>query len=222
MNMYKLSQTCQIHNLDKIYVEYFGKCINNRLFVEIGAYDGESVSNTSCLADLGWKGIYVEPIHENYLKCLDRHKSNDVIVSNLSIGLDEGIQKIYSNGILSSLDKTHADVGMSKFNYPQYKEDLCFQIQMKTFLKNYNVPRVFDLLVVDVEGKEHEVFYSFKLSEWRPKMIIVELMVDHQFFQDNSDYILKTKHLRHFIQTSNYKEIYRDEINTIFVDNDII
>jgi FkbM family methyltransferase len=220
--MYKLSETCQVPNLDKIYIEYFGRCINNRLFIEIGAYDGESVSNTSCLADCGWKGIYVEPIHEHYLKCLERHKNNNVIVSNLSIGMDEGIQKIYKNGILSSLDQSHAEIGISKFNYPQYQEDYCFQIQMKTFLKSYNVPKSFDLLVVDVEGKEHEVFYSFNFKEWRPKMIIVELMDEHEYFQEDSDIVLKNKHLRHHIQSSNYKEIYKDDINTIFIDNDII
>ena len=54
-----------------------------------------------------------------------------------------------------------------------------------TYLKNYNVPYEFDLLVVDVEGKEDEVFYSFNFKEWKPKMIIVELVDDHQYFQKN-------------------------------------
>jgi len=54
--MYTLSLTCQIPELDKIYSKYFGKD-TNRVFVEVGAFDGESVSNTSCLADAGWKGF---------------------------------------------------------------------------------------------------------------------------------------------------------------------
>ena len=47
--MYNLSPTCQIPGLDKIYEEYFGDTLG--LFVEVGAFDGESVSNTSGLAD---------------------------------------------------------------------------------------------------------------------------------------------------------------------------
>ena len=53
--MYTLSLTCQIPDLDKIYTKYFGED-TDRIFVEVGAFDGESVSNTSCLADAGWKG----------------------------------------------------------------------------------------------------------------------------------------------------------------------
>lgn len=220
--MYNLSKTCQIKNLDQIYEKYFGLFSNNRLFVEVGAYDGESVSNTSCLADAGWKGIYIEPVHENYLKCLERHYRNDVIVSNVSIGIEEGIQKIYNNGILSSLDKEHALIGVNKFKYPKYKEDSCFQLRMDKFLKNYNVPFNFDLLVVDVEGRESQVFDSFNLKEWRPKMMIIELVDDHQYFQDNLGILSKVKELRSLVQQSGYKEIFRDDINTIFVDHDIV
>lgn len=220
--MYSLSPTCQIKNLDEIYIKYFGLFTNNKMFVEIGAYDGESVSNTSGLADSGWRGIYVEPVHDFYLKCLERHKNNNVIVSNISIGLDEGIQKIYSNGILSSLDQDYAEIGVTKFNYPDYKEELCFQLRMDTFLKKYNVPYDFDLLVVDVEGKEHEVFYSLDFNKWKPKMLIIELVDDHEYFQDKTNVINEAKKLRNFIQMHNYNEIYRDDINTIFIKNDFI
>lgn len=218
--MYKASNTCQIPNLEKIYIEYFGKFVNNKSFVEVGAYDGESVSNTSFLADSGWRGYYIEPVHSSYIKCVERHLRNNVIVSNLAIGVSEGIQNIYSNGILSSLDEEHARLGVSKFNYPEYTKDVCYQIRMDTYLKNYNVPYDFDLLVVDVEGKEHEVFYSFDLNKWTPRMMIVELVDDHEYFQENSKIISKVRELRNFIYSYNYKEIYRDDINTIFVKND--
>lgn len=220
--MYKLSETCQIKDLDKIYTNYFGLFSNHRTFVEIGAFDGESVSNTSCLADSGWRGFYVEPIQENYIKCLGRHKNNNVIVANLSIGIEEGVQKIYGNGILSSLDKDHAELGITKFNYPNYSESICYQLRMDTFLKRYNVPHNFDLLIVDVEGKEHEVFYSFNLNEWKPKMLIVELVDNHSYFTDNSSIVTKVKLLRHHIEKYNYSEIYKDDINTIFISDDII
>ena len=42
-------------------------------------------------------------------------------------------------------------------------------------MERLEVPKNFDLLVVDVEGKESEIFQTFELNEWKPKMIIVEL-----------------------------------------------
>lgn len=220
--MYKLPETCQIPNLDQIYIEYFGKFANNKIFVEVGAYDGETVSNTSFLADSGWKGYYIEPIHSSYIKCLQRHHLNNVVVSNVSIGIEEGIKTIYNNDILSSLDKDHAEIGVSEFNYPNYTENVCFQIRMDNYLKNYNIPQEFDLLVVDVEGKEDEVFYSFDLNKWKPKMIIVELVDNHQYFQKNQFITSKVKRLREHIHNNNYQQIYRDDINTIFIRDDFI
>lgn len=218
--MYKLSSTCQIPNLAEIYTQYFGLFSNNRVFVEVGAYDGESVSNTSGLADSGWKGYYIEPVHSSYIKCLERHHQNNVVVANVSIGQEEGTQTIYTNSILSSLDENHAELGISKFNYPQYQKDICYQLKMDNFLKCYNVPNNFDLLVVDVEGREHEVFYSFDIQKWKPKMMIVELVDDHQYFQDNSQIVSKVKELRQFIVSNHYKEVYRDDINTIFINHE--
>jgi len=220
--MYTLSPTCQIENLNKIYTKYFGLFTNNRLFVEVGAYDGESVSNTSGLADSGWRGVYIEPVHEFYLKCVDRHKNNNVIVSNVSIGLEEGFQKTYKNGALSSLDQNYAQIGISKFNYPQYTEDICYQLKLETFLIKNNIPYDFDLLVVDVEGKEHEVFYSFDMNKWKSKMIIVELVDDHAFFKTNITIRDEVKNLREYIKSFNYNEIYRDDINTIFIKNNCL
>jgi hypothetical protein len=219
--MYNLPESCQIPELDKIYKKYFG-LFTNKVFVEVGAYDGESTSNTSFLSDLGWKGYYIEPVHSNYIQCLNRHIKNNTVVSNLSIGIEEGVKTIYTNGILSSLDKEHAELGVSKFNYPYYTENICYQLRMDTYLKNYNIPYNFDLFVVDVEGKEEEIFYSFDLNKWNPKMMIVELVDDHEYFQENKNVIQRVKNLREFINNFNYKQIYRDNINTIFIKNDFI
>jgi len=64
----KLSKSCQIPNLKKIYREIFGDCAFGT-FVEVGAFDGESFSNTSGLADFGWRGLYIEPISEFAIQC---------------------------------------------------------------------------------------------------------------------------------------------------------
>jgi hypothetical protein len=46
------------------------------LFVEVGAYDGESFSNTAGLADLGWRGHYLEPIPRYAAACAARHAAS--------------------------------------------------------------------------------------------------------------------------------------------------
>ena len=220
--MYNISKTCQIKNLNEIYLNYFGYP-SNGYFVEVGAYDGESFSNTSCLSDQGWNGLYVEPIYEFYLKCLKRHDKNDVIVANVAIGLEEKEVKIYQGDTLTTLDKAQVgrynEIDWSK--HISFFETTCDQMRLDTLMNKLEVPKNFDILVVDVEGKESEVFKTFELDEWTPKMLIVELEDEHESFQKYPELIVEIKELRNFIHKKGYVEIYKDHINTVFVKNEI-
>lgn len=219
--MYNVSKECQIENLNEIYKQYFGYP-SKGYFVEVGAYDGEFVSNTSCLADHGWEGLYVEPIHEFYTKCLNRHDKNNVTVANVAIGLTEGEHKIYKGETLTTLNHDqvlrYAEIDWAKTI--NFIEDTCDMIRLDTLMEQLNVPKGFDILVVDVEGKESEIFQTFDLDIWKPKMMIVELEDEHPEFVKYESYVNEIKQLRSFIHTKQYSEIYRDKINTIFIRNE--
>jgi FkbM family methyltransferase len=215
---YKPSPECQVQNLEQIYLKYFGYP-SKGYFVEVGAYDGEFVSNTSFLADLGWEGIYIEPIYEYFLKCSARHQNNNVSVVNAAVGTEEKEVTIFQGETLSTLNyeqvKRYSEIDWSKDM--KFSENKCVQLRLETLLSKENAPKDFDLLIVDVEGKESEIFRSFNLEEWRPKMMIVELEDQHPSFQKFPEYVEEIKTLRNFIVSNNYEEIYRDIHNTIFV-----
>lgn len=216
--MYKIPPNCQVDNLNELYVEYFGYP-SDGYFVEVGAYDGELFSNTACLADIGWKGLYIEPIYDYYLKCLKRHNRNDVTVANVAIGLDEGEKTIYRGDLLTTLDKDqlkrYSEIDWSK-NY-NFVEETCDQLRLDTLMEKIEVPKNFDILVVDVEGKESEVFETFDLLDWKPKMMIIELEDDHESFQIYPDYVNIIRKLRTEIIDSGYKEVSKNRWNTVFV-----
>ena len=68
---------------------------------------------------------------------------------------------------------------------------------------------------------EPEVFKTFELKEWNPKMIIVELEDEHPSFKKYESFVGGIKQLRQYIVDSGYCEIYKDHINTVFVKNEI-
>jgi FkbM family methyltransferase len=216
--MYKISPECQIKNLNEIYTKYFG-FPSDGFFVEVGAYDGEFVSNTSFLADIGWKGLYIEPVYEYYQKCLKRHENNDVTVANVAIGLEEKEVTIFKGETLSTLNyeqvKRYGEIDWA--SHIKFDENTCDQIRLDSLMNLLKVPKSFDILVVDVEGKESEIFQTFDLIEWSPKMLIVELEDEHPSFQKYPDLIEEIKNLRQFITSKNYREIYKDPVNTVFV-----
>ena len=53
-------------------------------------------------------------------------------------------------------------------------------------------------------------------------MMIIVLVDHHELFLDNPDIISRVKELRSFILNSGYHQIFEDDINTIFVSDDII
>ena len=92
---YPISDTCQVPKLSLIYEQYFGKRTDGT-FVEVGAYDGEYVSNTSGLSDVGWTGLYFEPVPSFSEKCKARHANNkNVRVVNTAVGDHDGVVTIH-------------------------------------------------------------------------------------------------------------------------------
>jgi FkbM family methyltransferase len=220
--MYIVSQTCQIKDLNSIYTKYFGYP-STGFFVEVGAFDGDTYSNTSCLADNGWKGIYIEPVEEYYAACLSRHKDNDVAVVQCAIGVHEGDADIFFGGCLTTCDpqqvKRYSEIEWTK-NTPFIK-GRCSQLRLDSLLIRHHVQPGFDILVVDVEGTENVVFDSFDIAKWKPKMMLVELEDEHGSFQKYENHVAAHKALRKDIISNGYVEIYKDEINTIFIREDL-
>lgn len=91
---YPVANTCQVpffKSLSDVYEFTFGYK-KAGVFVEVGAYDGESFSNTSGLADLGWEGHYLEPIPQYAAAAAARHASNAprVRVHTVAVGERDG------------------------------------------------------------------------------------------------------------------------------------
>lgn len=226
---YKLSKSCQIKKLSSIYEDFFG-AIDNGVFVEVGAYDGESFSNTSGLADRGWGGLYIEPIKFSYENCLKRHKNNNVKVLNNAIGTEDKKVKIYQSysvynndgdcAYLTTTKKSQMEIQrqVDWSTHISYVTEVCHQRRLEDVLVENNIPKNFDLLIVDVEGSEEDVLDSFNIGQWNPKMLIIEVEEDSRHYKKFDEFIERNKLLRKKIHDYGYtEELYRDHVNTIFI-----
>jgi len=213
---YRISNTCQVPKLDFLYEKYFGQT-DNGIFVEVGAYDGDYVSNTSCLADLGWKGHYIEPVPKYYNKCINRHKQNrHTKVSNFAIGAYNGRIQINVSGPMSTIDKetekVFKNLAWSKDHISNQYIDVD-QITLDSYLATNDVERSFDLLVIDVEGYEWEVLKGLDIQLWNPKMVIIEL---HDQNPDYPHLMEQCQHIVKYFEANAYRVIYKDFSNTIY------
>lgn len=212
-----ISATCQIPILKEIYHWYLP---DKGTFVEVGAFDGESYSNTSCLADIGWSGFYIEPVPEFAYKCLNRHKNNDVKVFPLAISDENEKLFLEIGGALS----TASEGTKTAYNKISWAQNVEFgsrievqAITLNEFLAHNKISTKFELLVVDVEGLEEKVFKALHLDFWKPKMIIVELCDYHKSFEISPALQSSAKRVRDKILAADYMQVYADTINSVFV-----
>jgi FkbM family methyltransferase len=112
-----VSNSCQIPNVRSLYGE-LGLSPNSGVFVEIGGFDGETFSNTSFLADQGWRGLYVEPIPELCASIRARHLLNRVAVERAAVGEAAGLTTLHLMGALwTASEKTkeaYAEIDWAK------------------------------------------------------------------------------------------------------------
>jgi FkbM family methyltransferase len=220
---YTVDKECQVENLPAIYEEVFGRR-NVGVFVEVGAMDGQSHSNTCGLADIGWGGLYIEATKKYALACYERHKNNKKVqVVRRAISDHEGTLRFHLANALTTADSlsqdAYAAMDWSKPSLSHTYEEVPCTTLNKT-LQEFGIPAGFDLLVIDVEGHEQEVLNGVTLTEWKPKMIIIEIQDEHPDFLKlpNADvFVTRCKALRTHIESCGYVLRYKNTINSVYV-----
>jgi len=210
---------CQIENVGGLYEKYLGP-INDGLYVEVGAFDGVSHSNTLGLARRGWSGILVEPHPQAAAKLRTNYAQfPNVVIEQVAIGKSDGdILQLSNAGTLSSTSKAiteHYKLLTWASRALNTGSQEVESIRLDTLLEKHNPHRI-DLLVVDVEGSEVDVFSGFDIKRWRPEMIIVELTENHPDFHSFRHGVAE---IYLDILGEGYIPVFKDSLNTVFVEN---
>jgi FkbM family methyltransferase len=195
---YPISVSCQIGILDGLYQHCFGRRKSGQ-FVEIGAYDGETFSNTCGLADLGWHGLYIEPMPGSFERCRTRHAGNPAITTlNLAIGATDATAFMVDEGPLTHIQEApRQDAVEVKIR------------RLDDVLAEQGIKAGFDLMVVDVEGFEQAVFAGFDLARWHPSVIVIE--ISEIAPQDAGKAAIAQR-----LRATGYRLLFQDAINSVF------
>jgi FkbM family methyltransferase len=216
--MYKKGFQCQVPHLSELFVERFGY-ITDGSFVEIGAFDGYTWSNTWGLAEAGWKGLMVEPQPEFFDKCVERHGQNPRInLECCCIGSEDKDEvKLFLGKSISTTVLERVEL-YAEFDWSSYlgmKEEefiVCPMMTLDTLLEKHHWKEGFEVLVVDVEGAEPAVLSGFDLELWKPRMVIIEL---HEEYPDER-LSANAGSVGRLFARCGYEKLYADQINTIF------
>lgn len=219
---YPQQQDCQIPYLAHLYALFLGER-ENGIFVEIGANDGVLVSNTWGLAARRWTGVMAEPVPSLAEACRRNHRQHPgVVVVETAVGDGSHAQITLSlAGAFTTanpeLNREYGTIEWSSFE--QTGREIVVKAQtLDNLLTEQGVAPDFDVLVVDVEGFETAVFSGFSLTQWRPRMMIIELADTHPKFSTTR---VADAHLGHSLIQAGYVVVFKDAVNTVFVRDDI-
>ena len=174
-----------LNQLDKqmeAYLDYDGG-----YFVELGANDGVSQSNTLYFERYRrWRGLLVEPAPHNYLKCRANRSAENRIHCAACVSFEydrEFVRIAYSNlmstpmGVSTDIADPLAHARSGRQFLGQAEDVFEYGAVARTLndlLKESGAPAVVDFLSLDVEGAELEVLRGVDHAAYRFKFILVE------------------------------------------------
>jgi len=169
------------HEEDEVLAKIFGNWPKPGRFLDIGAADGISCSNTwRLVTERNWGGLMVEPnpphfakLQQNLFKLPPAQQAG---ITPLSVGVstEHGLVKFWSCGdLVSTAVPGHKKLWEKSLNKEtQYQEIYVQMLTVEDILDQFKGP--FDLVSIDTEGSSADIFIRMPIKEMAPKVIIVE------------------------------------------------
>lgn len=174
-------------------------------FIQIGANDGRSIGGLNGgdddpdpiykhVIENGWSGVLVEPVKHIFEELKDNYKGiNNLYFENSAINNGSDYRDFYriktSNKKLpwfyEKLGTFYLDVLLKeRCSIPNIEDHIIKEkvkcIGFNQLLKKYSVEKI-DLLVIDTEGHDYEIFKEITFEHIRPRAILME----HKHISEN-------------------------------------
>lgn len=193
---------------DKYLNEIIFKNKYNGTFVDVGAYDGLTISNTYIFEKYyNWKGICIEANPDVIPKLKENRNS---IVVNKGVSDKKEIKKFNKiagiHSMMSGFIEDYHHIQMPLIQKKINNQILDIEcLSLMEILNEHNILDI-DLLSIDVEGSEYKILKSLDFDKVNIKVIISE---------NNYEDI----ELRNFLHMKNYTFIKRLMIDDVFLMN---
>ena len=193
-------------------------------FIEVGAYDGVTLSNTYFLEQMGWHGLLVEPIRPLCEKAATARGRSRAIHAACGKRGSRGTAKFTVAQNVPVLSFLHADqehVDRCKREGAELVEiDVPLVTLDDILLNERKSPAPFggpwmpnggwriDLVSIDTEGCELDVLDGFSLERFKPRILVIE--------NDRP----AGAALEPYLNGRGYRKFHRQKINDFYVRTD--
>jgi FkbM family methyltransferase len=159
-----------------MYKVYGGSYPGTGFYVDVGAHDPFRFSNTYMFYKMGWSGINIDAAPGS-MRSFTTHRPRDL---NLEVGIGKEISTatfyLFNEPALNTFDR---DLALARCvpPYRQVGETTVAIVPLRdVFSKHLAANRPIDFLTVDVEGRDIDVLQSNDWLNYRPKIVLVEIL----------------------------------------------
>tara|TARA_R100001086_G_scaffold242437_2_gene170147 strand:+ start:1286 stop:1894 length:609 start_codon:yes stop_codon:yes gene_type:complete len=192
-------------NQDLKCLEYFNHK-RDGYFVDIGSHDGKDLSNTYRLEkEYGWKGICVEPLEEEFKKCVESRPSsicvNTCIYDHNGTVRFNQVTRGNNYNMLSGIDDENYKC---RENFIQVEKPC---ITLTKLLEDNNCPSVIDFLSIDTEGSELKILKGLDHNKFSFRYLTCEHNYDNE----------KRKDIKEYLESVGYNFYMENQWDDIFI-----
>lgn len=168
---------------------YF-KSKSEGIFVDVGAHDGKTISNSLFFEKIGWKGLCIEPLPNIFSKLI---QNRNCICENYAISSKEGEEEFllvegYAemlSGLVKEYSLEHLRRVRDEINFYGGCEKIIKvkTTKLQTLLEKHNITNI-DYLSIDTEGNELKVLQSIDFNKTKIFAITVENNYKEKSFRE--------------------------------------
>jgi len=203
-SVFTYAQAGEDRIIEQILVQFLG--LQGGYYVDVGANEPISKSNTFRLYERGWFGLSIDgnqTLINKHKKLRPRDRAVCAVVSREE---SDVIFMVASDPALSHI------ATVNEVTQGKSIEKLTCATTLETLFAKNDVPKRFELLSIDVEGADFDVLRSFDLSRYRPTLIVIEMACfEIENARQNAIYL--------FLVGSGYKMVGYSGRNGFFLDN---
>jgi FkbM family methyltransferase len=159
---------------DMVLWRAFGKKTDG-FFVDVGAHHPTACSVTKIFADIGWRGINIEPL-PNLVEIFRAERPRDI---NLAIGIGEHsgalpFWEVVGDPQRSTFNRELAEYYERVEKRQLVRKDVPIETLDSVLERHLPPGQAIDFIKIDAEGFEEQVLRGLDLARWRPTVVLAE------------------------------------------------
>lgn len=189
------------------YIERLFRGKTNGVCIEVGAYDGITLSNTLHFEEKGWNALCIEPIPSAFDKCKTIRKNCYQCCISESDASDKEFTIFHLNDNLCAISSLEPDQRLVKSHQHLITKVTSCMVKVRSLnslLAELQFPTAIDFISIDTENTELDVLKGIDLNVYDVKLFVIENNYNEPFCND-------------YLAKYGYEKINRIAVNDFYV-----